>query len=475
MSGFSSLLSQFKQTTQQAASTIGAADKLGEASDTKKRSRSIFEASNSNSTHQNVTSQSKLPKHQQYVYPTTPVQTIYIACPAYAETGGPEALHQLCHMINTGEYSYANDDDGDQTAAVNMKNNELTDASSTQYDEFGRAIATKCNKDDVGTTDTTNCTEHAEARKKKNVVKAYMLYLRERSNGLEHIQTTRARSSKYDRYDAPLATTLPLSSSTQDFVIDRGGSTSINEYTSDLVIWPECWTHLIDSLQQPITEDGQSNNQGKKYQIAIWWLSVNNNKGRFLPHQFSLRCDILHLVQSTYAKEYVSSKLLLGRKSSSTMSGKSEEKDEEKEDRVLNVMNMTEFISYASPTFSPKPKINADKEEDVERDLDVVYNTAKGMHYTDEIIKRACGKKAKTNPDGSVVGGGLKFNPIGKGVGGRERMTEEEVVALLKRSKVVRIILSLLYVSVFRWLSHSLYTTFIISLVYRFWTTPGNG
>lgn len=445
MSGFSSLLSQFKQTTQQAASSIGAADQLGgEGSDTKKRSRSIFEASSSKSTHQHVTSQSKLPKqqqkHQQYVYPTTPVQTIYIACPAYAETGGPEALHQLCHMINTGEYSYTNDDDGDQTAAVNEKNNEQTDASSTQYDEFGRAIATKCNKDDMGTAGTNKVSEHSEARKKKNVVKAYMLYLRERSNGLEHIQTTRARSSKYDRYDAPLATTLPLSSSTQDFVIDRGGSNSINEYTSDLVIWPECWTHLIDSLQQPIAEDGQSNNQAKKYQIAIWWLSVNNNKGRFLPHQFGLRCDILHLVQSTYAKEYVSSKLMLGRKSSSTMSGKSEEKDEEKEDRVLNVMNMTEFISYASPTFSPKSKINTDKEkEDVERDLDVVYNTAKGMHYTDEIIKRACGKKAKTNPDGSVVGGGLKFNPIGKGVGGRERMTEEEVVALLKRSKVVSI------------------------------------
>ena len=73
-------------------------------------------------------------KHQQYIYPTTPVRTIYVACPAYAETGGPEALHQLCHMINTGEYSYANDDGGDQTSAVNEKNNEQADASSTQYD-----------------------------------------------------------------------------------------------------------------------------------------------------------------------------------------------------------------------------------------------------------------------------------------------------------------------------------------------------
>lgn len=42
-----------------------------------------------------------------------------------------------------------------------------------------------------------------------------------------------------------------------------------------------------------------------------------------------------------------------------------------------------------------------------------------------------------------MTGGGIKFSPIGKGVGGRERLTGEEVVVLLKRAKVVCI----LYVS----------------------------
>ena len=83
------------------------------------------------------------------------------------------------------------------------------------------------------------------------------------------------------------------------------------------------------------------------------------------------------------------------------------------------------------------------------RELDVVYNPAKGMHYTDEIIRRMCGgggggKKVKTlnwNDGGgsSGVEGSIRFTPIGKGVGGRERMTGEEVVDLLRRSKVVRV------------------------------------
>ena len=59
------------------------------------------------------------------------------------------------------------------------------------------------------------------------------------------------------------------------------------------------------------------------------------------------------------------------------------------------------------------------------------------MHYTDEIIRRACGKAGKADANGSIGGGGMRFNPIGKGAGGRERLTGDEVVALLRRSKVV--------------------------------------
>ena len=134
---------------------------------------------------------------------------------------------------------------------------------------------------------------------------------------------------------------------------------------------------------------------------------MNNNKGRFDTQQFLFRRDVLHLAQSAYARDYVSSKISQG----STTTG--------------NVMMMTEFIPYSSPTLSTE--IPNDEEVDptqvVNRDLDVVYNTAKGMHYTDEIIRRA--------------GDGIRFKPIGNEAGGRERMTGEEVVSSLKRSKVV--------------------------------------
>ena len=52
---------------------------------------------------------------------------------------------------------------------------------------------------------------------------------------------------------------------------------------------------------------------------------------------------------------------------------------------------------------------NNNDDREVVRDVDVVYNTAKGQHYTDEIIKRAVGKAKPNALDGSVVGGGLKF------------------------------------------------------------------
>jgi hypothetical protein len=111
--------------------------------------------------------------------------------------------------------------------------------------------------------------------------------------------------------------------------------------------------------------------------------------------------------------------------------------------RNNNLLSLTEFIPYASPTFSSNTPGDTNNST---RDLDVVYNPAKGMHYTDEIIRRMCGgggKKARTNTwydagGTNSAGSSIRFTPIGKGVGGRERMTGEEVVDLLRRSKVVR-------------------------------------
>lgn len=192
---------------------------------------------------------------------------------------------------------------------------------------------------------------------------------------------------------------------------------------------------------------------------------MNNNKGRFLPHQFAVRRDILHLVQSAYAREYVSSRVSGGRAGDSGRGGGINTGGDKGDAGGLggpgdaggpNVMIMTEFIPYASSSPSSSPKTPASDDDDVVqreekdighnttafavRDLDVVYNPAKGMHYTDEIIRRVCGKRAKADPkDGSYTsGGGVSFHPIGKGHGGRERLTGEEVVALLRRSKVVR-------------------------------------
>jgi len=470
MSGFSSLLNQFKQTTQQATSlsntsrggqTTSSTTNTTSSSGNKKRTRSIFEAATTNNQGTKTSNNTTISQqhNKQYKYPTKPIKTIYIACPAYTETGGPEALHQLCHMINVGEYTYEVDDDNDDVTK-----------EVTKCDEFGRALFTKDDRKPStvasNNNDTTKTTEQQQPKKK--VIKAYMLYLRERNNNtVEHITSSNAKSIKYNKYNAP-----PISSSIDNsmtlflqqrkrevdvsYTIDgvHGNKTKEKneekkeeseeereEYTSELIIWPECWTHLIDSLQPPSIATTSNNSsqlqqqqqkQEKKYQIAIWWLSVNNNNGRFLPNQFQLRKDVLHLVQSKYAKSYVEGML----KSGTNMKGTGN-----LEDDILNVMNMSEFISYASASFAPTIlNNNNDSKEgkEVVRDVDVVYNTAKGQHYTDEIIKRAVGKTKPNALDGSVVGGGLKFHPIGKGHGGRERMTEKEVVALLKRSKVVR-------------------------------------
>ena len=362
MSGFSSLLENFKHTTQLAAAAASS-------------------SSNASSSSASGTHRSRKRPHNEisdtHIFPTTAVARIFIACPANVETGGPEALHQLCHMINAGEYSCLdNEIDGESRRGTSNR------------DEFGRS---------------------KQGPETRRPIKAYMLYLRERGTSVEHVDASAARSPKYDKYNAPPAEELPGAA--------HDGSESSLEFSSDLVIWPEVWTHLIDSLQ---SETGSG-----KYQSAIWWLSVNNNKGRFTSQQFESRKDILHLVQSAYARHYVRSKLGGSPSKYNAAAGRQPTK---------RVLMMTEFLPQASPSFAP-PAEGKDDDPDA-RDIDVVYNTAKGMHYADEIIRRACGKKTKPERDGSIRGGGLRFSPIGKGEGGRERLSGEEVVALLRRAKV---------------------------------------
>ncbi|KAL3809235.1 hypothetical protein ACHAXA_005283 [Cyclostephanos tholiformis] len=393
--------------------------------------------------------------------PTVPVRTIYVACPAGVETGGPEALHQLCHVINTGG----------------------------------------CRRDSTDATAGGGGGDDA-------VLRACMLYLRETGGGrVEHVaSSSRARPSRYDRYDAPMATSLPgamettaggreggeentsvsMDSSAVEGDVDDDDHDDHDDdgslHSSEMVIWPECWTHLIDSLQPSSRggggdhDDEDDRNFGeeggerpprqrrrrrreRKYQIAIWWLSVDNNRGMFSPSDFAIRGDVLHLAQSAYAREYVKSHLR-------NLGGDDRLHDREisgggglgGDDGMSNnrraVLDLTEFVSSHASSSSKSGSRLAVDDVVVEcaRDVDVAYNPAKGMHYTDQIIRRAVGGRRKVGMvvTSEVVGGVsgsyhgangesygvIRFAPIGKGPDGRGRMTGEEVTSLLSRSKV---------------------------------------
>ena len=89
MAGFASLLDQFKQTTAAVASATKRPHPSPHpaASDDQSASRNDINCANSGT-------QQSQKQHQTYQYPGTPVQIIYIACPANTETGGPEAFQR---------------------------------------------------------------------------------------------------------------------------------------------------------------------------------------------------------------------------------------------------------------------------------------------------------------------------------------------------------------------------------------------
>jgi hypothetical protein len=359
-----------------------------------------------------------------YQRPNVPVQTIYIACPANIETGGPEALHQLCHVINNiGE---------DITTMLPPRRDNDCGI------DCGGGGSKQCNtKNNMGAGD----------------VRAFMLYLRERNdNGgtnnnaakgggmrrMEHVISTTACPTRYARYDAPPAPNLPghnNSSSSNGAATNNGVVSTV--HSSEMVIWPECWTHLIDTLLPPHPPVGQTTaTTNVSYQNVIWWLSVDNNKGSFTTKDFVNRRDVLHLVQSAYAYNYVSSHLRHRKDNDDNVN------DEKSSNRTHHpdVIDLTEYIWQPSPSSNnnnlyPPAEESADNapspavivtatpsQQILHRDIDVVYNPAKGMHYTNEIIRRA--------------GQTLQIVPIGKGLNGQIRMTGNEVTNLLCRAKV---------------------------------------
>ena len=197
-------------------------------------------------------------------------------------------------------------------------------------------------------------------------VKASMLYVKTTSNGGRIVPATRAQMplAYINLYDAPVATA-------DNNPLVKSSSSPAN---TTLLVWPECFTnemlHYLDNTTNPC-------------QCAIWWLSVNNNTGRF---QEWNRNDIIHLYQSEYAKQYISSK------------------------GAMHVYPMTEYISLTP----------ASTEET--RSIDVLYNPLKGMHYTDAIKKRS----------GSV----MNIRPIGSQDGREQRVSPEQVRELLSSAKI---------------------------------------
>jgi hypothetical protein len=237
-----------------------------------------------------------------------PVKHIVLICPAGVQTGGPEALHQLCDKINTIINTNEND---------NENNNAVISISAS------------------------------------------MVYCQ--SNGRSISVVPRAeRLGVYDRYHAPTERRNPFLNPTP---------------ISTLLIWPECWTNeMIHYLETTTTPSP----------CAIWWLSVNNNTGRF---QDWNRTDIVHLYQSEYARQHIV------------------------QHGAKYVYPMTEYI--ANPPILDNTKT---------RPMDVLYNPLKGIHYTDEILKRS--------------GTAFQIVPIGKGLHGQQKISPEQVREMLLQTKI---------------------------------------
>jgi len=269
MSDFASLLGKFQHSTESLSKRSGV-DEEDKHNRKKKRAREIDAKDFS------------------------PVEKIFLLCPAGVQTGGPEALHQLCDKLNR----------------------------------------------------TTS-------------IPAYMVYVVSEGNGVTFASRAKTPAS-YRNYQSPIVNYDPL---------QQGDPTH-------LMIWPECWTdEMLDYLNRQFSNPNQ---------CAIWWLSVNNNTNRFKDWD---RKDIFHMAQSKYATKHLL------------------------ENGATHILRMTEYISDP-----PEP------DDSTEREIDVLFNPLKGVHYTDEIRKRS--------------GASINFRPIGGGLDGRIRLAPQEVRSLLMQGKI---------------------------------------
>lgn len=244
--------------------------------------------------------ESSVPR-QDRSFPKAKVDAVYLICPPNVQTGGPEAMHQLCDKINS-----------------------LGDSSE---------------------------------------ISAYMLYIEDR-NGRAYMKCDSETHPAYLMYQNVKVCNEWTPETSHDG----------DEYNGSLLVWPEIWTNLISSVKG-------------KHQNAIWWLSVDNNNGKFQEWE---RKDLLHLHQSEYARCHIEDNLRKARNFD-----------------PKQVLPMTEYISLKSDV------------PETSRDLEIVYNPLKGIHYTDGIRKRS-GKK-------------FSFTPIG---GAKKRLSQLEVSKLLHRAKI---------------------------------------
>jgi hypothetical protein len=141
-------------------------------------------------------------------------------------------------------------------------------------------------------------------------------------------------------------------------------STEIEDVPENWIIFAEVYTDKVYSL--------------KNIKKAIWWLSVDNNQGKF--QDFS-NLNIHHFYQSYYALQYL-------------------------------LQNQAQYYLPLFDYISPK---YIDAKYDISKKQNIVcYNPVKGKYITDQIIN--------ANPD-------ITFIPLAY-------MTEDQVIETLKQSKV---------------------------------------
>jgi len=351
--------------------------------------------SNTNNYNHNIRDHSSTFSSSRPFPHSTSVSKIYLVCPPNVQTGGPEAMHQLCHKINYFHHEKGCNEpiaymiylrEGADSRIIHARNARVLPAYATVYSHL--RVAPSLPWRDIEENDQNN--------------------------------------SSYGNMNI-----VPGLDIAEEEKLDDGNSFMSywdGTYSDSLVIWPECWTHLIDSLwkdrvafrisQQQHHNENATTSKSKPikiqmHQTAIWWLSVDNNNSKF--KQWKERTDILHLYQSEYAKQYIMKNLdinLTIKSASHLSTSASAQSSSIDKNCPHNVLPMTEFI----PDRRPQTDFS------IKRDLEVLYNPLKGMHYTDEILKRS-GKK-------------FKFSPIGGGPDGRERISPSDVTKMLHRTKV---------------------------------------